>query len=101
MSVHVEWMSAKGVRPELARKGDEMADGQRIDTEYALVLGENEALVIEGSLAELQKLATGIQSLLYDAIRAHDDQVHEWDEVSDDLTGRTLYDDPENDPGWS
>lgn len=57
MSVHVEWMGANSVVVELVENGAEMPDGQLVDQGGALVFGQDEAIVIEGTPEELQKLA--------------------------------------------
>lgn len=57
MGAHVEWMTAKDVRPELVAYGEEMPDGQKVTEAGAIVLNENECIVIEGSMADLQRLA--------------------------------------------
>lgn len=56
MSVHVEWMGANSVVVELVENGAEMPDGQLVDQGGALVFGQDEAIVIEGTPEELRKL---------------------------------------------
>lgn len=81
MSIRYEWVEAQNAFPTLARCG-QMADGQPVaeedyDTyndemvthEYALVLGDGNPLVIEGSHEELHALLTRCLSLLTHARR--------------------------------
>ena len=53
MSVHIEWMEAGIVRADAYRKGETLADGNKVAAPYALGLSMDEAVVIEGSYAEL------------------------------------------------
>lgn len=81
MSIRYEWVEARNALPALARYG-QMPDGQPVEeedrdtyndemitSEYALVLGDGNPLVIEGSHEELRALLTRCLALLTHARR--------------------------------
>lgn len=57
MSVHVEWMRASITRPELVPQGWVGPDSQEVDQGGAIVISENELVVVEGDMHELQTFA--------------------------------------------
>lgn len=56
MSVHIEWMEAGKARAGAARYGETMGDGQQVTEDFAITFDMDEAVVIEGTEAQLRVL---------------------------------------------
>lgn len=64
MGVHVEWVDAASVRLALVQPGGFEDDYGTENDRHALVLGGDDAVVIEGTPAELRALVARLSRLL-------------------------------------
>lgn len=72
MSWHIEWMEAAYVGVALADEGDEMPDGQIIETDYALTLMGDQGVVIQGTGREMRALLARITEALLPVMHESD-----------------------------
>lgn len=64
MSAHVEWLEARGLFVEVLPGGSEVGDNSVDQDKWAVVLSGDDAVVIEGTLSELEHLTQRIRTVI-------------------------------------